>query len=445
MNNRYLNLLKQYVGFRTVSLPGHQEPEQIDNCLAFLITLFGNAGVKVELWKSELLNPILFAHYVKDKNLPTILVYGHYDVVAVNPDEWKVTSPFELKEKDGILYGRGATDNKGQNLVHIFTVTELIATGQLACNVKFFIEGNEETGSAGIEKVIEEHKEELKADYMLVSDGEMVGTTPVIELSLRGLANIKVTVRTANKDNHSGLAGGAIFNSVVEASQLILSLYSESHGQIEVPGFSQHLPTDLLWSGHVQTNNQKLAQKVNLKEVFGVRNFSMALNPFTAIGLLPTIEVMGISAGNAHEGYKHIIPGETKFGLNLRLVGQQDPHKMTDLVMEYLRKHAPDYVDLEMEAYSHHPPIRINLSKEISDHLNFLLEKAYGEEPLEKFTGGGIPVVGHFMDIVGVKPLLIPLANDTCNMHGVHENIGVSFVEKALAFSELFFSTRLPC
>lgn len=443
MEKRFLDLLTQYVGFRTVSLPGHIEPEQINKCLAFLIAFFGRAGIRVEMWESEKLNPILFAHYTVDKNLPTVLVYGHYDVVAVNPKEWTITQPFQLKEQDGMLYGRGATDNKGQNLVHIFTVAELIKAGKLACNVKFFIEGNEETGSAGIEKVIEEHKEELRADYFLVSDGEMIGTTPVIELSLRGLANVRVKVRTATKDNHSGLAGGAIYNSVVEASKLICSLYDED-GKIAVPGFDLALPRHLLQSTYVSINNAKLSNKVNLKEVLGVNLLSEPDNPFTAIGLMPTIEVMGITAGGAHEGYKHIIPGETSFGLNLRLVGQQDPKVMTKEVMRHLINHAPGYVELQMEDYAHHPPIMISLSKEISQHTKLLLEKAYGEESLEKYTGGGIPVVGHFIDIVGVKPLLIPLANDTCNMHGVHENIGVSFVEKALAFSELFFSTPLP-
>lgn len=442
MHKHYLELLKQYVSFQTVSLPGHEKPDQIDQCLNFIKLLLQNGGISVEEWKADGLNPIIFGKYVKDPTLPTVLVYGHYDVVAPNTAAWTKTGPFTLSEENGILYGRGSTDNKGQNLIHILTVLDLIEQGTLAYNIKFFIEGNEETGSAGIDEVIKNKKEELKCDYIMVSDGSVVGKTPVIEASLRGLVNITVHVETAKSDVHSGLYGGAVHNSAVEASKLITTLFDE-RGMVKIPGFYDGIPEDLVYSEEVDVNNKALLAKINLKELSGAHALLERKNHFTSIGLMPTIEVMGFSSGGGENGFKNIIPGKTSFGLNCRLVGTQTPGEMVALVMGYLGQQTPKYVHGTFDVGSKSNPIMLTINPHEKKKLREFLKAAYGEEPLDKYVGGGIPVVGHFKNILGVNAFLIPFANDDCQMHGPDENIGIEFVEKAFAFSKLFFSNRL--
>ncbi|MBS3915382.1 MAG: M20/M25/M40 family metallo-hydrolase [Bacteroidetes bacterium] len=440
--SNYLEKLRQYVAFRTVSLAGHQEPDQIRLCIDFILELMKESGMQTQVWEAEGLNPVVFAEYIFDEKLPTVLVYGHYDVVAVNPEEWTITSPFELKEQGGYLYGRGSTDNKGQNLMHLLTAIDLIKDGNLAFNIKFFIEGNEETGSEGIDKLILAKQNELSAKYVLVSDGEMVGKIPVIETSLRGLVNIRAKVSTSSKNLHSGLSGGAVFNSAVVASRLISSLF-DHEGKVVVPLFYKGIPESLI--NLAQENNLRLSKEVNLLDVFGVNSLktTSGFDPFTLNGLTPTIEVMGINSGSAHNGFKHIIPGSTEFGLNIRLVGSQDPHEVAALVMRFIRSKMPNYATVEMEVYAQHGAITVDLGAEIKLHLLQLLSRTYGIEAGYHYVGGGIPVVEYFMN-AGIQPLLIPLANNTCNMHDVHENIGVENVENGLAFSHSFLSTPLP-
>ncbi len=442
---RYLALLGQYVSYPTISLPGYESAEAITSCLNFLKNLLTEGGVTVTIWDNfgdVKLNPVIFGSYVKDESLPTVLVYGHYDVVAAD-GKWNMTEPFKLFKKDGALWGRGSTDNKGQNLIHILTVLEGIEKGTLAYNVKFFIEGNEETGSAGIDKVVEMHKEELKADYILVSDGAMVGRTPVIEASLRGLVNIKVTVTTSQINAHSGLAGGAIYNSTIVAANLISSLYNQ-HGRVNINNFYKGIAAAIQNTEGVLENNKALLKKVNLKSLFQVNKLKKGqFDLMTMIGLMPTIEVMGITSGEAHKGLKNIIPGQTVFGLNCRLVGDQNPDNIAAMVISHLQSNAPDYVGLNVEVFGKSWPVMLNVDPVVKAKLSDFLTDVYGEKPLDKYVGGGIPVVGHFKDILGIDSLLVPLANEGCNMHDNDENIAIWQVEKALAFSELFFSTSI--
>jgi len=448
--SQYKNFLTPYVGYQTVSSKKQRNPQGIRQNVNFLETKFKAAGMDTQVWRTRKLNPIIFADHTFDLSLPTVLIYGHYDVVSVKAEDW-TTPPYVLTEVNDYLQGRGATDNKGQNAIHIVAVLELIKTGMLTCNVKFFLEGDEETGSVGMEEVIKKHKRDLKADYFLVSDGEMVGKIPVKELSLRGLANLRVTVTTAKAPAHSGLAGGIIHNAAVEAAKIMASLFDED-GDIAIPGFYDGMDLKLIEDPKTIANNEELLANINLKELYGVKVLKAGKphqrpcykNPFTRNGLMPALEVMGNDAGNASQGFTHIIPHEAVFGLNVRLVGTQKPAEMVSLIKRYLEHQAPSYVDLKIENYMAADPIMLTLSEAMSEHLNTLIEKAYGRKPLIKYCGAGIPVVAHIRDIVGAQPILVPLANDTCNMHGPDENIGLFWVKAGLEFSTSFFSTPFP-
>ena len=209
MIEEYKKLLKEYVSIKSISTDENYAGE-MKRMVSWLSDLLKKNSFKVELLPGKKTNPVLFAEYIQSNKLETVLVYGHYDVQpGEKEDGWK-SEPFTLTERAGRLYARGVVDNKGQNLIHIVTVLNLIKEGKLKYNVKFLIEGNEETGNADMRNILMKHKAKLKTDHIIVSDGEIAGNTPTIEASLRGGFNMKVTFTTAKNNLHSGLCGGAV-------------------------------------------------------------------------------------------------------------------------------------------------------------------------------------------------------------------------------------------
>jgi acetylornithine deacetylase/succinyl-diaminopimelate desuccinylase-like protein len=441
MNYNYRDLLAQVLNFQTMSHPMWAKPEEIEKCLCFYEDLFSSGDIKTERWLSEKLNPILFAEKFVHPTFPTVLVYGHYDVVPADQKTWK-SDPFVAEERDGLINARGATDNKGQHMAYIVEVLQAIQDGKLACNVKFFLEGNEETGSTGIEKIVEERKDRLECHVILVSDGEMVNRTPVIERSLRGALNLKVTVSTSTMDSHSGNFGGAIFNSTLVAAQLIESMY-DSYGDVNMAGFHADESLELWNDDAVEENNSKLGELVDLKTLLGVGELKDDRNIFHTVGLASNMEVTGIISGGANTGFKNIIPGTTVFGLNVRLVGRQTPEYMLNLISEHLKENTPECASVTIESTFSCPPVMLNLPPALEAQIKSMLAEVYEVEPLYKFVGGSIPVVGHMQDILGVTPLLIPLSTIGCNMHSDDENLPVWHAERALKFGRKFFTTPL--
>ncbi len=449
IGERYNKLLREYVKYKTISLQGQDDPNEIDKCVTFLEDFLTSKGLTVTKWSSGDLNPVIFASYTVDSALPTVLIYGHYDVFPAHHvnDDWQ-TNPFVLSEDDTdedniLLVGRGVTDNKGQNLMYLLAVADAISRKELAFNVKFFIEGDEETGSNGISVLIQEHAAELACDYVIVSDGEMAGTTPVIERTLRGLYNLTVRVTTSNKDLHSGGFGGLALNSVVEASRLIASLFNEE-GYVLVPGFYDGIDTSICSSEESRDNNHTLSGLTNWSEVLGNKHYKTFTNPVAAIGLMPTIEPTGITAGTPEKGYKHIIPGVTEFMLNCRFVGTQHPSKMADSIAVYLSEKKSRGVQLEFNSGAVTPPVTIYLTPEINDHVSTLLETVYGTKPLDAYVGGGIPVVSYFKQYITDQVLLIPLATTGSNMHAANENIPANHIVDGLEFCYQFVTTPIP-
>ncbi|KXK10248.1 MAG: putative succinyl-diaminopimelate desuccinylase, partial [Microgenomates bacterium OLB23] len=238
--NRYLQLLKEFVALRSISTdPSYIK--DIEKTAQWLGNLLTQYGFTVKITKGAG-NPIVCAQY-NNGSQQHVLIYGHYDVQPAEINEGWTHDPFELKEKNGRLYGRGAVDNKGQIMIYIATVIELIQQKSLGYNVTFLIEGNEEAGSSGLDTFVETHKEKLLADFLLVSDGEITAGHPVIEVGFRGVLNIALTVETSTKDNHSGLYGGIIPNAANELSILLGKLFDQSSGEqrVTIEGFYDNI------------------------------------------------------------------------------------------------------------------------------------------------------------------------------------------------------------
>jgi len=230
----YKKLLSKFVSFKSVSTDRAFQAE-IEKAVLWLKKLLEENRFKVKIIRG-FGNPIVLASYEVSHNVETCLIYGHYDVQPAAKNEGWRKDPFELFENRGRLYGRGVVDNKGQILIHIFAIANLIRQRRLAYNIKFLIEGNEETGSEGIFRFIKKYKQELASDFILISDGEIVGSYPTIELSFRGTFNLTLTVKTSKTDLHSGIYGGAVSNAAYELSKFLSLLY-DRYNRVAIPGF----------------------------------------------------------------------------------------------------------------------------------------------------------------------------------------------------------------
>lgn len=434
---QYKKLLSQYVAFKSVSTD-KQFRGQIAQVVTWLKQLLAKSGFKVEVWKGKTTNPVVFASYVQSSKLETVLVYGHYDVQpAEKSDGWK-SDPFKLTEEKGRLVGRGVVDNKGQNLIHILTVLQLIKQRRLKYNVKFLIEGNEETANPELAGLMKKNKKKLSTDYVLVSDGEVVADTPTIEVSLRGGFNLTLTYRTGKTNLHSGLYGGAVPNAAHELSRFLGGLFNDKN-QVVVPNFYEGVdkaPAEL-----VRSNKRILRINKNLLKHAGVKRLMTeeGLDFYTQTGLRPTVQVTGFKSGYIGEGYANIVPSMAEARINFRLVASQEPQAILEHFKRHVKKNTPAHVDYDINVRGIHRPVKIDIRSEKVREVKGLLKSAHKKEVLTKCVGGAIPFVADVKEVLGLDTILVSMGNDDCNMHGVNENFKIDLIQKGLRFSEMFF------
>ena len=435
---QYKNLLNTFVGFKSVSTDSAFKPE-IEKTVNWLKKLFIENGFTAESLQGPSTNPVVLATYTVSLKAETVLIYGHYDVQPANKiDGWEA-DPFAITEKNGRYIARGIVDNKGQLLIHMFTIFALVKEKKLKYNVKFLIEGNEETANPDIAKLIKENKAKLKSNYVMVSDGELASNRPVIEYSLRGGMNCTLTYITAKNNLHSGLYGGAAPSSTHELAKLIAKFYTKNN-KVAIPGFYEGV--DKITADQ-QKSNKKLVK--NIKEILGntgLKTLTMEqdMDFYSQTGLRPTIQVTGIKSGYIDEGYANIVPATAEARINFRFVTSQNPEKAFKAFEKFVKANTPKYVTYTIARTMSWYPIKLDISSKKFAEVREFLKKAFTDEVLIKPVGGSIPVVTDFKDILGIDTLLVSLGNDDCNMHGVNENYNIELIEKGLKFSELFFS-----
>jgi len=428
-------------------LPGYIKNKSISTDVAFkdgilgtvewLRTQFTEGGFDVTVVEGYD-NPIVVASYVADPSYKTCLIYGHYDVQPADLSEGWDSDPFVATERNGRFYCRGAIDNKGQNLVHVVSIIDLIKAGKLGYNVKFMIEGNEETGSPNLEQFLKDKKDLLQADFVMISDGELTANLPTIELGFRGGFNLTLTVTTSSTDLHSGMFGGAAPSSAHELAKLIAGLYDKDN-QITIPGFYEGVDeiTD-----EIRANNERIPfSEEEYQKLSGAKGRlgEPGYDFYTQTALRPTIQVTGIKSGYTGDGYRNSIPASSTAKINFRLVLHQDPNAVIKLFTDYVKKAVPDYVDVVVEPSDPYDGIKLSPDSEYIKKAYQTLEEVYGRQPLYKYVGGGIPVVTYFNDLMGIPTVSVPLANEDCYMHAANENFTLDCLEKGLAFSQKFF------
>ena len=433
---QYLSILKEFIAIKSVSTDP-KYADQIQRAAKFLNDLLTTYGFKTQIITGYG-NPLVYAEYKIDPKAPTILVYGHYDVQPANAQEGWYADPFTLYQKNNRLYARGVVDNKGQHLIHIMGVYANIAQDTLKYNVKFVIEGEEETGSGGITRFIKENKDKVSADTILISDGEMP-YKPMISVSFRGTVNLSIRIKTAKNTVHSGLYGGVVPSASVEAAKLIARLYNDEYG-INIPEFYEGkpspTPTEVKHSKLVNPYKKKLFKQLGFKRTF-TREYP---NEALALGFDTTATPTGLSSGYTGKGYANIIPHTAEIKFNLRIPYGQDPKKVAKAFVQGLKRLVPNYVQIEGgEIDDIAYPVKVDITSKWHKKAENLLQQVYQSEVLYDYCGATLPIVYDIKTTLKQDPLLVSLANDDCNMHGVNENYHIDLIKKGLKFSVEWF------
>lgn len=401
--------------------------------------LFIKAGVdRAEVFVTEG-NPVAFAQKIINPELPTVLVYGHMDVMPVDPlDQWK-TNPFEPEIIDGKIFARGADDDKGQSFMHLVAFEYMVRTGTLPCNVKFLIEGEEEIGSPSLSGFCADHKQMLKSDVILVSDTTMISeNVPSITAGLRGIAYWQVEVTGPNRDLHSGLYGGAVANPINVLCELIAKCTDKKH-RITIPGFYDDV-VEISDSERKMLNNRPFS-KTDYKLALGVQKLQ-GEKGYTTIertGVRPTFDVCGIWGGYSGNGTKTVLPSKAYAKISCRLVPNQDHHKIAKLLSKYLKQIAPKSVKINVEylhgGQSYVCPINHPAYKAAEKAMTEL----YGICPVPFRSGGSIPIVSAFEEILGVKTILMGFGLESDAIHSPNENFPLDSFFNGIRAIPLFY------
>jgi acetylornithine deacetylase/succinyl-diaminopimelate desuccinylase-like protein len=405
--------------------------EQVHATAAAIARNFKEIGLdKVEIC-STAGYPIVYGEKIIDSKLPTVLVYGHYDVQPADPLELWTSPPFEPVIKttdihpDGAIFARGACDDKGQVFMHVKAVEAMIASGELPCNVKFMIEGEEEVGSENLAVFVQENVEKLKADIILVSDtGMLANDTPSITTGLRGLSYVEVEVTGPNRDLHSGLYGGCVANPINVLCQMISSMHDENR-KITIPGFYDKV---------VELSNDERAEMA--KAPFSHEKYCKALdiaytmgeNTYTTMergSIRPTLDVNGIWGGYTGEGAKTVIPSKAYAKISMRLVPNQNPDEITHLFQDYFEKLAPKSVKVKVTPH-HGGEAAVTPIDSLGYKAAALAYKTtFGKKPIPVRSGGSIPIVAMFEKVLGLKTILMGFGLDSDAIHSPNEHYGL--------------------
>ena len=382
--------------------------------------------------------PIVYGEKIIDPKLPTVLIYGHYDVQPPDPLELWDSEPFNPEIRDGKIYARGACDDKGQFFMHVKAAEIMISTNTLPCNIKFMIEGEEEVGSENLETFVKNNKSLLSADIILISDtGIIANDTPSITTGLRGLSYVEVEVTGPNRDLHSGLYGGAVANPINILCKMIASLHNDKK-QITIPGFYDQVENLSLEDRKRMAppfNIEDYKSELDIEEVYGEDNFStMERN-----SIRPTLDVNGIWGGYIEEGAKTVIASKAYAKISMRLVPNQKSDDITDLFQNHFISIAPKGVKVKVTPHHGGEAYVSPTNNKGYIAASKAMEDTFGKKPIPIRTGGSIPIVALFEKELGLKSILMGFGLDSDAIHSPNEHYGLFNFFKGIETIPLFF------
>lgn len=435
---RFLNELFELIRIPSISSEAKHKPDMY-KCAEKWKSLLLEAGAdKAEVFETEG-NPVTYGEKIIDPLLPTVLVYGHMDVMPVDPVDLWNTQPFEPVIKDGKIWARGADDDKGQGFMHAKAFEYLVKSGQLKCNVKFMIEGEEEIGSPSLPKFCREHRDMLKTDVILVSDTSMIAPdVPSITTGLRGLAYWEVEVTGPNADLHSGLFGGAVANPVNVLCKMIADVIDEK-GHITIPGFYDDVlevtNEERAKMAKAPFDSDVYKKSLGIKETKGEDGYST--NERT--GIRPTFDVCGIWGGYTGEGTKTVLPSVARAKISCRLVPNQKHDKIAKLVKEYFESTVPGYVTVKVTYLHGGPSYVCPIDLPAYKAAEKAYEQVYGKQPIPVRSGGSIPIIATFEEVLGVKSVLMGFGLGSDATHSPNENYPLEQFFNGITTIPLFY------
>lgn len=384
-------------------------------------------------------NPVVFGEKIIDPSFPTILVYGHYDVMPVDPLELWESPPFKPEVRDGRIYARGADDDKGQAFMQAKAFELMVKTNTLPCNIKFMIEGEEEIGSPSLESFCMENREMLKSDIILVSDTGMISMDcPSVTVGLRGLAYMQVELTGPNHDLHSGIYGGAVANPINVLTKMIASL-TDNDGRITIPGFYDDVKVisneerDLM--AEAPFDEREYKNGIDVVELSGEKGYTTR----ERTGIRPSLDVNGIWGGYTGEGSKTVLPSKAYAKISMRLVPDQDHHKISRLFEKHFLSIAPHSVKVTVKALHGGQAYVSPIDTAGYMAASKAMETSFGKTPVPVRSGGSIPIITTFEQVLGVKSILMGFGLESDAIHSPNENYPLENFFKGIETIPYFF------
>ena len=432
----HLQDLFSFLRFASVSTDSRHTAD-VRDCASWLQQKLLSMGLSVETHETAR-HPVVVARNEHRADRKTVLIYGHYDVQPVDPLELWQSNPFEPEIREGKIWARGATDNKGQMLAHVLGVEKTLREhAALPVNLIFLFEGEEEIGSPNLAPFLEKHREELRCDVIAVSDTGMVAAgIPTMGYGLRGIACAEVTLRGPKSDLHSGIFGGAVANPITALARLVASLHDDK-GRIQIHGFYDDVRPLEAWESEMWRQIPGVAEADYLRStgspaVFGEDGYSSA----ERVWARPTAELNGIGGGYQGEGSKTVLPAKAFAKFSFRLVPDQDPRDILEKVERHFREHCPPGVHCDIEIGHDGKPYLANPHSADGKAAQRALHKAFGREAVLIREGGSIPIIQSFREILGADTLLLGLALPDCRIHAPNENFPVENFETGILLNQ---------
>ena len=435
---RFLKELFEIIAVPSISALSEHKPDMITCATKIAEQLISSGADKAEVMPTDG-NPVVYGEKIIDPELPTVLVYAHYDVMPVEPLELWKSDPFKAEVRDGKIWARGADDDKGQGFMHIKAFEAMVKSDELTCNVKFMIEGEEEIGSPNLGKWCEENKEMLKSDIILISDTSMISLeTPSITTGLRGLSYMEVTVTGPSHDLHSGLFGGAVANPINVLSKMIASL-TDDNGKITIPGFYSDVvdltPIERRSIAETPFSEKEYKKSLDIVDIVGEEGYST----LERTGTRPALDVNGIWGGHTGEGSKTVIASTAHAKISMRLVPNQDNKVIGEMFKKHFLNIAPKGVKVNVEYHHGGLPYVSPTAMHAYKAAEKTIKATFGKTPLPFYSGGSIPIVSTFETILGVKSILLGFGLGSDAIHSPNENFPLANFYKGIETIPYFY------
>jgi acetylornithine deacetylase/succinyl-diaminopimelate desuccinylase-like protein len=436
MRDNYLEEYYSFLRFPSVSTDD-QYKKKLEDCARWLVNKLTSIGLETQLVPTRG-HPIVWARNKHQPGRRTVLIYGHYDVQPPDPLELWDSPPFEPVLKNGYVFARGATDNKGQILSHILGIQETIEqSGDLPVNLHLVIEGEEEIGSGNLGPFLSENRDALKSDVAVVSDTGMIARgVPTLSYALRGVTAMEIKVTGPKMDLHSGIFGGAVQNPITALAQLLATLH-DREGRVAIAGFYDRVKPLEKWEREawrkLPVDGDKLVrEETGVPELFGEARY----NSLERIWARPTAEINGIGGGYQGQGTKTVIASHAMAKLTFRLVPDQEGDEILKLARTHLQKNLPKGVVMEIADGHSGPWYLTDPHSKIGEAAQRALRKAFDRDPALIREGGSIPIVSQFRGILGIETLLLGLALPDCRAHSPNENFPLENFEGGIRLNK---------